>query len=158
MSTARVDFTLGAAERIANVVRVVERGNRDETPLSFDRILDVPSKAVKLCAWTGEWKLNSTHEITFSDTFNTATATNAYFGFRPTGSNLGRGVVVKSQGTWHLVTYSLAYVQGYASSFATIQLLGHEIESDSPDEGIGVNSGRAGYLKWYSITTCESSV
>lgn len=157
MSTTRVDFTLGAAERIANAVRSVERGNRDEAPLSFARILDFPSKAVKLCVWEGEWKLNRTHEITFSDSFNTATAINAYFGFRP-NINIGRGVVVKSQGTWHLVSYSLAYVQGYASSFADIQLLGHENALADPDESVPGNSNRAAYLKWYSITTCESNV
>jgi len=38
VSTARVDFTRAAAERIASVVRVVERGQRDGAPLSFRRI------------------------------------------------------------------------------------------------------------------------
>ena len=39
-STARVDFTKGAAERIARVVVQVENGGRDGTPLTFGRALD----------------------------------------------------------------------------------------------------------------------
>ena len=40
MSTARVDFTRGAAERIANVVRTVELGDRDGAPLNLGRVPD----------------------------------------------------------------------------------------------------------------------
>ena len=40
MSDARVDFTRGAAERIARAVRVVEQGERDQTGPRYGRVLE----------------------------------------------------------------------------------------------------------------------
>ena len=83
MSTARVDFTRAAAERIANVVRTVERGDRDEAPLRFSRVPDaVGGKLLRVCTFTGSWSINETKTLTFqgvTTTPNTVVSTNQLF-------------------------------------------------------------------------------
>lgn len=51
MSDARVDFTRGAAERIARAVRVVEQGERDQTGPRYSKILEQRGGggALRLC-------------------------------------------------------------------------------------------------------------
>lgn len=161
MSTVRVDFTRAAAERIANVVRTVERGDRDEAPLSFARIADQPSRDVHHCYWTGTWGYNMTHEITLWGPGDvTAVAVNRYFGFKPTspsedGSGTsGEGFVVRGRGvwagTWVLACFSLYQVDNFLEvlpSNELVQFLGH---APSDDEG-------GPFLKWFSVTTCEAS-
>lgn len=158
MSTVRVDFTRAAAERIANVVRTVERGNRNEAPLSFARILDEPSRDVHLCYWTGTWGYNYTHEVTFwGPGDRTAVAINRYFGFKPAVAPFGNGegVVVRGRGiysgSWVLACYSLFGIDNFLEvlpSNETIQFLGHAYSEG--DEG-------GPFLKWHSVTTCEAS-
>lgn len=158
MSTARIDFTRSAAERIANVVRTVERGNRDEAPLSFARLLDAPSREVHLVYWTGAWGLNQTHEVTiFATSDPTAVAINRYFGFKPVTYPFeanGEGVIVKGRGifssSWVLVSFSLDRVDNFLEVLPTnetVQFLGH-----APGDEQG-----GPFLKWYSVTTCEAS-
>jgi hypothetical protein len=59
MSTARVDFTRGAAERIARAVRIVEGGDRDGQPLRFGRVVaDAPKSkdaSVRIAKTTAQW-------------------------------------------------------------------------------------------------------
>lgn len=163
MSTARVDFTRGAAERIAAAVRRVEQGDRDGAPLSFSRALDVPALSVRNCSWSGSWGYNQTHVVTFlAAGGKTAVAINRYFGFRPgfpPGTGNGEGIVVKGggafTGSWVLQCFSLALVDNYLESLPTnetVQFLGHG-GTDVPEE-----DGQVGpFLKWHSITTCEAS-
>jgi hypothetical protein len=56
MSTARVNFTRGAAERIAAVVRKVEQGDRGGAPLTFRKV-ETPAGGggVRIGTFTGEW-------------------------------------------------------------------------------------------------------
>lgn len=163
MSTVRVDFTRAAAERIANVVRTVERGNRNEAPLSFARILDEPSRDVHHCGWTGTWGYNMTHEVTLAVSgagSKTAVAINRYFGFKPATSPFeatGEGVVVRGRGvysgSWVLVCYSLYDIDNFLEvlpSNETVQFLGHGGTGPEVEEG-------GPFLKWHSITTCEAS-
>lgn len=67
MSTARVDFTRGAAERIARAVRIVETGGRNEAPLSFRKI-DTPEAGgkVRLGTFTGGWQKGDDKVVTLS--------------------------------------------------------------------------------------------
>lgn len=78
MSTARVDFTRGAAERIARVVRLVEQGERDESPLVFRRAQEVTSAAagVKRGTFKGPWGIGETRIVTLLDGSSTVSVTN----------------------------------------------------------------------------------
>lgn len=158
MSTARVDFTRGAAERIASVVRRVEQGDRDGAPLSFARVLDdAPSRNVQLAYWTGAWGVNQTHEVTMWSNGKTAVAINRYFGFKPATYPFqanGEGIVVKGGGyfssSWILACFSLDRVDNFLEVLPTnetVQFLGH-----APGDEQG-----GPFLKWYSVTTCEAS-
>jgi hypothetical protein len=80
VSTARVDFTRGAAERIARVVRLVEQGDRDGAPLTFGSVNDqAGGKELRLGTFTGDWQINQIKTVTFqgvTSTPNTASVVN----------------------------------------------------------------------------------
>lgn len=77
MSTARVDFTRGAAERIARVVRLVETGERDGAPLRFDRVgLDTPGKTIRIGTFTGAWSKNEYKTVRLTSSTNTVSVLN----------------------------------------------------------------------------------
>lgn len=79
-STARVDFTKGAAERIARVVVRVENGGRDGSPLTFGRALDAPAnaKTFRMATFTASWNIDTTHVVTLLDSTVTVTARNVF--------------------------------------------------------------------------------
>lgn len=82
MSTSRITFTRPAADRIANVVRIVEQGNRDEAPLRFARVPDAVGKAIRAVTFTGSWTIDALKVVTFqgiTSTPNTVMATNQLF-------------------------------------------------------------------------------
>ena len=64
MSTARVDFTRSAAERIANVVRTVEAGDRDGEALRFGRAMETMPAGLKLGTISATWNKGSTATVT----------------------------------------------------------------------------------------------
>lgn len=138
MSTARVDFTRGAAERIAAVVRRVEQGDRDGAPLTFRKVdTDGGGKSVRFCSWTATWTYSQTATITFfPGTANTATATNVILGVSP-----GDGWVAKKGTTgWALIGFDMTKQPGYSAG--GIQLFGHDASA---------------VAQWYSITTCGTA-
>jgi hypothetical protein len=140
VSTARVDFTRGAAERIAAVVRQVEGGNRDGAPLTFQRVdCEGSGKAIRFCSWSSTWPYNATTTITFwPGPANTATARNVILGVAP-----GDGWVAKrSTAGWALVAFDLTKQPGYTAG--AIQLFGH-------------SSASSAVAQWYSITTCATA-
>jgi hypothetical protein len=71
MSTARVDFTRGAAERIAAVVRQVEGGDRDGAPLRFARPVDTSvgggGTSLRLGRVTAAWSKNTLASVVVYD-------------------------------------------------------------------------------------------
>lgn len=73
MSTSRITFTRPAADRIANVVRIVEQGSRDEAPLKFGRAADAGSvgAGIRLGTFTGAWPIGELKTVTL--TASTAT-------------------------------------------------------------------------------------
>ncbi len=135
MSTARVDFTRGAAERIAAVVRQVEGGNRDGAPLTFGKVQPEAGKRVRYVQWSGEWPANSTSTIEFVDSSITAVAKNTF-----AGVNVGQGWAALHRGTWHLVSANLALQPDYVALEQQV---------------LGKDSG--GIIQWFSITTCASA-
>lgn len=108
MSTARIDFTRGAAERIAAVVRRVEQGDRDGQPLRFGAVIDAPSKVFRVARFTGAWSINQFKVVTFlnvTSTPNTASAINLFAAI--TGSistSTFRNCAIAKDGTaWYLI-------------------------------------------------------
>jgi hypothetical protein len=103
VSTARVDFTRGAAERIANVVRLVEQGDRDGAPLTFRRT-ESQGKVFRVCTFTGAWSINASKTVTFKNqttTPNTVSAVNL-FAAVPAPSGSGDCAIAKDGG-WYLI-------------------------------------------------------
>lgn len=108
MSTARVDFTRGAAERIAAAVRRVESGDRDEAPLRFGRIVDEGRKTFRVCRFTGAWGVNTSKTITFlnqTTTPNTVIAQNIFAAITgATATSTFRNCAIAKEGTaWYLI-------------------------------------------------------
>lgn len=161
MSTARVDFTRGAAERIASVVRRVEQGDRDGAPLTFRRVNDLlPGSPLKLGVFTQDWPTGVTQTVTFygvTATPNTATVINLCLpslGFSTANTAEERLVIFgkvkyttdavavelsQPQGCLSIAGYDLSQIAAYSSTEP--QILGHD----------GV------CLKWYDVHTCPST-
>ena len=108
MSTARVDFTRGAAERIAAVVRQVEGGNRDGAPLTFGRV-DTPGggKVFRMCTFTGTWAIDTPKTLTFrgvTATPNTVVAYNVFAVITTAGTATSTPCAIAKDGTaWYLI-------------------------------------------------------
>ena len=166
MSDARVDFTRGAAERIARAVRIVEQGDRDGAALTFKRVGDSMPVGLKLATFTGNWEINAYKVVTFygvASTPNTASVLNLCtpaVGFSTAALGETRyvifgkvryttdPVVVELQAaptnTSCVLTLGgvdLTQITGYST--ASIQLLGHNTTGPC--------------LEWYSIATCATA-
>lgn len=105
----RVAFTRRDAQRIANVVRTVEQGDRDGTPLTFGPRIR-PNAAVsglfRTATFAGPWAKDSTTTIQFTDitvTPQTATAVNKFCGI--TDGDIG--VCKHDNGKWYLVSWEM---------------------------------------------------
>jgi len=85
-----VSFTRGAADRIAKVVRTVERGDTSAEGLRFGRNMSPPAAvSVRPATFTGEWKLGTLRTVTFQNvttTPNTAQVANLTFNLTPFGT------------------------------------------------------------------------
>ena len=101
MSTARVDFTRSAAERIAAVVRKVEQGDRDGSPLVYG-VADQPNKTFRVCTFTGSWSANSFKTVTLRNSTATLAAYNLFGSI--SASCGGSPVAVAKDGTaWYVI-------------------------------------------------------
>ena len=103
----RVVFLRPDAERIARVVRTVEAGNRNETPLRFRKVDDGGGgkRVFRVCTFTGAWPKNSLNTVTFkyqSSTPNTVAALNLFAAIGTASSS--RNCAIAREGTaWFLV-------------------------------------------------------
>lgn len=106
--TERVTFTQPAAQRIADVVRTVEAGDRDSAGLSFGRAggAAVGSKVFRVCTFTGTWTKNTQKTVTFrgvTSTPNTAVAHNIFV--TVPGSSASKNCAIAKDGTaWYLIS------------------------------------------------------
>lgn len=74
-----VTFTRPAAERIANVVRTVERSGRDTKGPTWNPRMEGGS-AIRLCTFTGQWLIQDTKNVRFASNTNaTASVINLLF-------------------------------------------------------------------------------
>lgn len=161
MSTARVDFTRGAAERIASVVRRVEQGDRDGAPLTFRRVNDLmPGSPLKLGVFTADWSTGATMTVTFynvTSTPNTATVINLCVpskGFSTANTAEERLVIFGNvKYTSDPVAIELQQPSGclYIGNYAMSQIGG--FEPDTPQ--ILGHDGTC--LVWYDVHTCPST-
>ena len=166
MSTARVDFTRGAAERIARVVRLVEQGDRNQSGPTWGSVNETMPAGLKLATFTGNWEINTFKTVKLygvTSTPNTASVLNLCtpaVGFSTAETSETRfvifgkvkyttdPVVVELQAaptnTACVLTLGgvdLTTIAGYSST--EIQLLGHNTTGPC--------------LEWYSISTCGTA-
>ena len=74
-----VTFTRPAAERIAHVVRTVERSGRDTKGPTWNPRMEGGS-VIRLCTFTGQWLIQDTKNVRFASNTNaTASAINLLF-------------------------------------------------------------------------------
>ena len=115
--TLPVAFTPEAAARVYNAVQLVERGNRDQKPLTFRRVLDQgsvtrTSVSVHMATYTGAWSLNSSKVVTLyqsTSTVSTFAVTNLVMPVpdAPSGGS-GVCVIARDRGTWFLVNVQMS--------------------------------------------------
>jgi len=166
VSTARVDFTRGAAERIARVVRLVEQGDRGQSGPTWGSVNETMPAGLKLATFTGDWAINTYKTVKLygvTSTPNTASVLNLCtpaVGFKTAATSETRyvifgkvkyttdPVVVELQAaptnTACVLTLGgvdLTTIAGYSST--AIQLLGHNTTGPC--------------LEWYSIATCATA-
>jgi hypothetical protein len=104
----RITFTRGAAERIAEVVRTVELGDRDQQPLRYEKVPCGSAnggKIFRICTFTGAWATGDTKTVTFKfqpSTPNTVVATNLFFPF-PEPANATDCSIARDGTAWFLV-------------------------------------------------------
>jgi len=113
VSTARVDFTRGAAERITAVVRLVEGGDRDGAPLTFRRPIETSvGKPLRIGKTTATWTKNTLATITLyesgtppNETANSPTQTleNCVNKFGDVQGGKWVSVARAANGSWYLI-------------------------------------------------------
>lgn len=113
MSTARVDFTRSAAERIAATVRRVEQGDRDGQPLSFGRVVSEGRTIFRTARFTGSWTKNTSKTITLrniTSTPNTVVASNLFATLQgSTVTSVSYNCAIAREGTaWILIAAECA--------------------------------------------------
>lgn len=99
-------FDVSSAERIANVVRIVEGQPQPARPLEFRKVFqdNKQQRAFRICTFTGEWAIGEDKVVTFTyqeSTPNTALATNLFFPIETQG--LKNGAVAKDGANWFLI-------------------------------------------------------
>lgn len=110
MSTARVDFTRGAAERIARVVRLVEQGDRNQSGPTWE-LTDGGGKSGKvfrICTFTGAWSIDTSKTVTFRNvttTPNTVVAVNLFSSLSGPSGTVSTAVcaIAKDGSAWYLI-------------------------------------------------------
>jgi hypothetical protein len=136
----RITFTRGAAERIAEVVRDVELGNRDQQPLRYEKVPcgAPPAKVFRIATFTGAWSINAAKTVTFkfqTTTPNTVVATNLFCGLNP--GTVVTDISISKEGTaWFLVQPNLTQQPGYSES------------------GTQVLTIQNGAIRWIGTTAC----
>jgi hypothetical protein len=111
-----VKFTRPAAQRIADAVRKVEGGNRDQGPVDLGpRFFGSSAKIFRVCTFTGAWSIGSSKVVTFKNQTNTPNTANATNLFWPIPDGPQRDCAIAKDGTaWYVLTPQL-----YAADAAT---------------------------------------
>ena len=109
-----VNFDADSAARIYRAVREVERGNRDQKPLTFRQVPESSRRpTVRVATYTGDWDLNESKVVTLyqsTSTVSTYAATNLIMPVPDAPSGLGVCIIAKDRGTWFLVNVQMSAV------------------------------------------------
>lgn len=114
-----VNFDADSAARIYRAVREVERGNRDQKPLTFRQVQDQPvareATSVRMATYTGAWALNASKVVTLyqsTSTVSTYAVTNLVMPVpdAPSVGSPGVCVIARDRGTWFLVNVQMSAV------------------------------------------------
>jgi hypothetical protein len=111
-----VSFTRGAADRIAKVVRKVERGDTSAEGLRFGRPAGGEgSKVFRVCTFTGAWSIDAAKTVTFKNQTTTPNTVSAVNLFWPVPDGEERDCAIGKDGTaWYLLVPRM-----YAADAAT---------------------------------------
>lgn len=149
--TDRVTFTRSAAERIADAVREIERGDRDAVPYApSPRLSPDLGKVFRICTFTGAWAIGTQKTVTFkSMTSKTASASNLFW---PVPDGPQRDCAIGKEGTaWYLLVPQL--YEANAATAATITSASLEFKT-LPVAALAT-SGTAVFS--VSISTCATA-
>ena len=147
-----VTFTRPAAERIAHVVRTVERSGRDtKGPVWNPRMEGGGGVVFHIGTFTGAWAISSVNVVTFkyqTTTPNTASVTNLFFPYPENGT---KDCAIAKEGTaWFLVdvpfaTATMTFIQ--SAPTATLQYI-----QSAPTATISYITGGSAQL---NTATCQ---
>jgi hypothetical protein len=156
----RVTFTKGSAERIAQVVRIVEAGNRDTGKLSTAPRFGASNFRLQLATFTGDWQTGEYKVVTLQGSTNTASVynwCNPALGGDTASSTKTRYVIYgKVQGTQSAVEIQLRSTnQTCSTSIGGVDLTSFPNYSGDAIQLLGHNESAC--LQWYSITTCATA-
>ena len=172
MSTSRITFTRPAADRIANAVRIVEQGSRDEAPLTFGRAAESSGAGgvLKIGTFSGAWPIGEEAVVTLQGSTATArvvnlcvplvadattrtvvfgTAKNLPQGTATAGGNIAveiesAGVCGKYQGPF-LINFGFESCFGDGAAGRVTEPGGEPGEDDGPISTVELTSGGGGY-------------
>jgi len=156
----RVTFTKGSAERIAQVVRIVEAGNRDTGGLPTSPRLGGGNFRLNLATFTGNWQTGEYKVVTLQGSTNTTSVynwCNPALGGDTASSTKTRYVIYgKVQGTQSAVEIQLRSTnQTCSTSIGGVDLTSFPNYSGNAIQLLGHNESAC--LQWYSITTCATA-
>jgi len=102
-----VRFDRQSGQRIAAAVLQVERGNRDQPPLTFTPASEGGSpRQVRMGTFTGAWSLNANNTVTFrttTSTPNTAVAVNIFAAIATSATSPRTCAIAKDGTAWYLI-------------------------------------------------------
>jgi hypothetical protein len=120
-----VTFTRPAAERIAHVVRTVERSGRDTKGPVWNPRMEGGGGGIRLCTFTGEWLIETYKIVKFASNTNaTAFAQNRLFSIGDSCTAQRAYVSLVKDSETSDSYYHLINVQHFTAAIVTDVLLG----------------------------------
>lgn len=98
-----VNFDADSAARIYRAVREVERGNRDQKPLTFERVIEQNPRVFRLGRFSGAWATDTYKTVTLEGGTATLSVRNLFYPITATVTEKSCAVA-KSNGTWLLIS------------------------------------------------------
>ena len=102
-----IRFDRGSGQLIAAAVLQVERGNRDQPPITTSPALGgTAPKVIRMGTFTGAWALNANNTVTFrttTSTPNTAAAINIFAAIATSATSPRNCAIAKDGTAWYLI-------------------------------------------------------
>ena len=102
-----IRFDRGSGQRIAAAVLQVERGNRDQPPITTSPALGASEpRRIRMGTFTGAWALNANNTVTFrttTSTPNTAVAVNIFAAIATSATSPRNCAIAKDGTAWYLI-------------------------------------------------------